>query len=394
MTSGDQNEPGPGPEPDAADADHHGAADADAVHEGLPAGDIGDPEAGPGTAAPEAATAPRRSPAAIAVARDRTAHPPFAAGNAIGDAGRQTEVVAAPGPLTVGIADTELDFATVDPFVVRACATRGLGHRHSGTPRQDAFAIACDEKWLVVAVADGVSQCEWSHVAATTAARATCKLVLGQAGRTDSIDWPDVSRRVSLRIVKEAEYRQLVDVARDAGTPDTGVDGAGGPDAAGVDHIDDRVARCRRIMSCTLVVGVVGRRPGELGGFPVELAVLAGDSGAYVLDDAGLRRAAGGKDDGDSPITSSAVRPLPGIVTPERTTFILGEDQVLLLVTDGLGDPIGDGTGEVGRELARRWRQPPTIDRFLLDVNFLRRTFDDDRTAVALWPLPRTSPTT
>jgi Protein phosphatase 2C len=383
---------------------------------------------------------------------DRSVHPPFPSGNFIGEPGRQGEVVPAVGPLTVGVADTELDFATVDPFVMRACATRGLTHRHSGIPRQDAFAVAADEDHLVIAVADGVSQGEWSHVAAVTAARATCKLALDHAARDHPIDWSVLSRRVSLRIVEEAEYRRLVAAppraavapgnaaaageaadaqghgdadpaaadaqehgdADPAATRDAEADrrdradpaatyeadaaapgnsDAADPDAhlapAGVDDIDERLARCRRVMSCTLVVAVLDRYPDEYGRLPVELAVLAGDSGAYRIDDGGLWLVAGGKDDGDSPVTSTAVRPLPGRVTPAAMAFDLEEGQGLVLVTDGLGDPLGDGDSEVGRELARRWRQPPTIDRFLLDVNFLRRTFDDDRTAVAVWQLPR-----
>jgi serine/threonine protein phosphatase PrpC len=221
----------------------------------------------------------------------------------------------------------------------------------------------------VVAVADGVSQGEWSLVAAQTAARAACKLVVDH-DPAEGVDWSWLSRRLSVRIVDEAEYRRLIE--------------APGED----DTIDDRIARCVRRMSCTLVVAVLHRRPDEHGCFPVELAVVAGDSGAYVLDGTGLRLAAGGKDETDSPVTSSAVRPLPGAVHPTVAAIPLAPGQALVLVTDGVGDAIGAGTGEVARELAERWRTPPTIDRFLLDVNFLRRSFDDDRTAVAVWAPP------
>lgn len=60
--------------------------------------------------------------------RDPSACPPFAAGNVIGDAGRQGEIVPAAGSLTVGIADTELDFATVDSFMAQLAAKR-IDHR-------------------------------------------------------------------------------------------------------------------------------------------------------------------------------------------------------------------------------------------------------------------------
>lgn len=343
--------------------DTPGVVDTDAERIGPPLGPDPDPEPDPG---PPVTEEPRRP----VVTRDRAAHPPFGKGNAIGDAGRQAEVVALAGPLTVGMSDTELDFVTAVPFEIRACATRGLSHRHGGTPRQDAFALALDEHRVVLAVADGVSQGPWSHVAAETAARAACKLALDQAERSGDIDWSQVSRRVSLRIVEEAEYRRLVDPPDD------------------VDDLEGRIARTRSVMSSTLVVAAVDRDSDTDGCFPVELALLAGDSGVYLISPTGIRLVVGGKVDGDSPISSSAVRPLPGLVEPETHSSALGEGQGLVLVSDGLGDPIGDGTGEVGLELARRWQTPPAIDRFLLDVNFLRRSFDDDRTAVGLWLLP------
>lgn len=304
---------------------------------------------------------------------ERAAYPPFPGGNAIGDAGRQGEVIASSGPLTVGVADTELDFLTLAPFEVRACATRGLSHRHAGTPRQDSFAIATSDDWLVLAVADGVSQGHWSHVAAETASRAACKLVLDQADRGELIDWSVISRRVSMRVLEEAEYRRLIS------QPESSEE---------ADGLLDRLERCRSIMSTTLVVALVSRHIADAGTFPVELAVLAGDSGVYVMDEFGTRLAVGGKADDGSPITSGAVRPLPGAVEPDVVAFSAHAGQAVVLVSDGLGDPIGDGGGEVGQALARRWAAPPTIDQFLVDVNFLRRSFDDDRTAVAVWMLP------
>jgi serine/threonine protein phosphatase PrpC len=335
------------------------ASDNEPVQDDRQPVDVGPDNSGPELAEP------------LVVERDAAAHRPFGPENSIGDAGRQAEVLAAAGPMTVGVADTELDFATVVPFEVRACTTRGLSHRHRGTPRQDAFSVAVSEDSVVVAVADGVSEGPWSHVAAETAARAACKLVVEYSGReNESIDWTQLSRRVSLRILEEAEYRQIID------PPEEGA------------SIDERITRCRSAMSCTLVVATARRQADHEGRFPVVLAVLAGDSGVYLINREGLSLAIGGKSDGDSLITSSAVRPLPGAVEPALVELSLGEDEGLIVVTDGLTDPIGDGTGEVGRELAERWRTPPTIDRFLLDVNFLRRSFDDDRTAVGVWLLP------
>ena len=301
--------------------------------------------------------------------RDLAAHPALGDVLRIGDVGRQEEVVPSPGPLSIGVSDTELDFFTADPFEVRACSTRGMSHRHAGTPRQDAFCLAVDEDWLAVCVADGVSAGTHSQVAAETAARAACKLALDGAADLGSLDWTALANRLSRRILDEARYRRLADLSVSE-------------DPA------EQIRIVRRAMSTTAVVALVGRRPLEGGRFPLVVAVVAGDSGAYVLRDGELTPFAGGKDVDAAGISDSAVHPLPGPAQPVVAEGGLGAGEVLLLTSDGVGDPIGDGTGEVGRELAGRWQQPPTAAQMFLDVNFLRRSYDDDRTAVGVWVLP------
>ena len=55
------------------------------------------------------------------------------------------------------------------------------------------------------------------------------------------------------------------------------------------------------------------------------------------------------------------------------------------MCTDGLGLPLGDGTGEVGRAFARELAVPPDIPDFARLLDFSRATYDDDRTLVAVW---------
>jgi hypothetical protein len=141
-------------------------------------------------------------------------------------------------------------------------------------------------------------------------------------------------------------------------------------------------------MSTTAVVALIARRPQADGTFPYVVAVLAGDSGAYALRNDVFTVLAGGKDTGGSGVADGAVHPLPGPSDPVVVSSALAPDAVLLLTTDGVGDPIGDGGGEVGAELARRWQQPPTAAQLFEDVNFLRRSYDDDRTVVGVWVLP------
>jgi serine/threonine protein phosphatase PrpC len=282
----------------------------------------------------------------------------------IGNEGHQREIQPSIGDATVGVSDTEVEFVTVPPFEIRACATRGWSHRQSGAPRQDFFAIAASGEWLFAAVADGVSSGPHSDVAALTAARAATRLALMETD-IPSIDWLRLCDRLSWRIVEEAKYRQLVGVDDDA-------------DASA------RVLAVREVMSTTAVVVALRRRVDDDGRHQGVLALLAGDSAAYRLSGAMVTPLLGGKDE-DGYLTSGRVHPLPGARSPIATKFALEKGQGVLLTSDGLSDPLGDGTGEVARVLGQRWSEPPSPVDFFADLNFLRRSFDDDRTAVGIW---------
>ncbi|WP_068425013.1 hypothetical protein [Piscicoccus intestinalis] len=63
----------------------------------------------------------------------------------------------------------------------------------------------------------------------------------------------------------------------------------------------------------------------------------------------------------------------------------LGDGAALVLMTDGVGDPLGSGAGEVGTTLAQLWSRPPHPVEFAAQVAFGRKTFDDDRAALVVW---------
>jgi serine/threonine protein phosphatase PrpC len=242
-----------------------------------------------------------------------------------------------------------------------------MSHRYAGTPRQDSFCVAADENQLVVAIADGVSQGPYSHIAAEVAARASCKLAL-EARASSEPDWTDLSGRVSRRILDEARYRRLV------GEP--------------VGSVAEQVREVRDLMSTTLVVATISRKPDSSGGFPTTVAVVAGDSSAYSLEAGHFDLVGGGKEEGKDEITTTAVRPLPGPVEPRLEACVLAPSAALFLMSDGVGDPLNDGTGDLADTLAERWVSPPAAAEFFLHTNFLRRTFDDDRTVLGVWVLP------
>ncbi|MTE19437.1 hypothetical protein F0L17_09915 [Streptomyces sp. TRM43335] len=254
--------------------------------------------------------------------------------------------------------DTLCDGWSTDRLTVRVASLRGYAHRYDGRPREDDVAVAVHGATgtLVFAVADGVSGAEQPHLGAALA----CRGVLAQldAGAAET-DWR--------RTVTAAAWQLFLRVT------------------AGREPAPEDRREAERLLATTLVAGTVVPLPA--GGLRCRLARV-GDSGAWRLGDDGYERLlAGSADDSAEGVFSSAVTPLPRV--PERVESQgadLPPGTVLLVGTDGFGDPLGDGTGRVGELFARVLRTPPPALAFAHALDFSRETFDDDRTLLAVWP--------
>jgi Protein phosphatase 2C len=259
--------------------------------------------------------------------------------------------------------DTVYDGWSTDLVTVRLASVRGYAHRYEGTPREDDAAAAVHEptQSVVFAVADGVSAAEQSSIGSALACRGAVNDLLRQLDSgVPAVDWPHVVRTAAWQLVARA---------------------AGGrePEGAYSEEAERRYAT-------TLVAGVV--RVDEVGVPEVSL-VQVGDSGAWLLDGSRGRyqRLLATKDSHGAAVLSSAVTPLPRVPSPlpvQRT--LLGPASVLLVGTDGFGDALGDGNGEVGELFHRHLRTPPPARGLAHLLDFSRETFDDDRTLLAVWP--------
>jgi hypothetical protein len=137
-------------------------------------------------------------------------------------------------------------------------------------------------------------------------------------------------------------------------------------------------------MATTVSIAVLGLAPTNHG-HPLWGANL-GDTSIWLLaPDTGWRPFQAVKNDG-ADIHTSSVRALPVSSEPEPVFGHVRPGDALVVMSDGVGDALGRGTGEVGKQLAELWRKPPYDLDFASQVGFARKTYDDDRTAVALWP--------
>lgn len=256
--------------------------------------------------------------------------------------------------------DTVLDAWSTGRFSVRAGSVRGYLHRYHGAPRQDDFAVTvrAGERQIIVAVADGVSAAAQSHIGSTTAVRYACQWLDSQlAEPIDATDWKSMIEGTAWALVEQARA---------------------------IDPRCTDAEMAEHLLATTLVCAVIEAADGDVATAHV---ISIGDSGAWCLGRDGYTRVEGGKADADGGISSSAVSGLPRVPHDLRVAQVnLPRGDVLLLGTDGFGDPLGSGEGLVGKLFAEVLLPgPPTLTEFGHALDFSRETFDDDRTLVAIW---------
>ncbi|HEU5354984.1 MAG TPA: protein phosphatase 2C domain-containing protein [Actinocrinis sp.] len=265
--------------------------------------------------------------------------------------------------------DTEFDGWSTSHATMRMASVRGYRHRYYGKPRQDhaQSAVHVGSGTVVFAVADGVSSAEQSEQGALIACRTAINAVLDHLERgpeNPPVEWNRVLSYAAARLVNRA--------------------------AQVLHEPEPELMRVEQLFATTLVVGYA--RPTE-GGLDVHIARV-GDSGAWVLDPNlpgspyvavfALKTAP------DAALVSNAVSPLPRVPAQIEQQFVrLLPGVVLLVGTDGFGDPLGDGDGQVGELFARHLSAPPAPRQLAHVLDFSRETFDDDRTLLALWPRER-----
>lgn len=307
-------------------------------------------------------------------ALEPAAEQPDAGVYSIGDRGMAADVEGLPALVAGGQPDALVDAGAVGDLVVRLASVRGAGHRYDATVRQDDAGVAVagpDGSWLVVAVADGVSAGRLSHLAARAVVRGALRLLGDRldAGATPAeLDWDEIIGTLAAQVLLLAR-RESGDEALEA------------RDAA-------------RVMASTVALAVVPTAA-EADGARTATVVPVGDTSAWVLRAGTTWEPVTAVKNAGEAVASSATIALPLLPTEVATAaVVLGPGDALVVMTDGVGDPLGDGTGEVAATLAAWWAAPPSRWAFAAQVDFGRRSHTDDRSAVGVWlpPVHRGSP--
>jgi serine/threonine protein phosphatase PrpC len=261
--------------------------------------------------------------------------------------------------------DVIIDGWSTEAITVRGVSQRGHLHRYNGAPRQDDFAAhQLPDGRVIVLVADGVSGAPQSHLGASTATKQGAEWLHSQLGADlAATDWSALIKSTAWALTERAQT--LLNLA------------------------DPDPVRAEEQLATTLVCGVI--EPTGTGGLRAYL-VGVGDSSAWLLLSSGrfveLLGAKAVTADGMSSSTVAGLPRVPTDIAPVVVEITPGE--VLVIGTDGIGDPLGSGEGGVGNLLREvlTGRGTPSLIEFAHAVDFSRETFDDDRTLVAIWPRP------
>jgi serine/threonine protein phosphatase PrpC len=317
---------------------------------------------------------------------------------------------------------------------VRAASVAGVRHRLAGQGPEDAYAwrivdpgpdpgrgsvgVATGDggepsvggprrPTVIVAVADGVGSVEGSAVASAAAVDAVCDALAAELSRETarfgetalSGETAVPGATVSLpagRGDRSASGAVAAPGGRSAaagpvGAPDGPSSGAGGPPRLPGADPDDPVWR-RAFAAADVAVAAAGGATtlvvAVVGGDRRGAVARVGDSTALVLDGDGWGEiwSTGGPEDGP---LSTATAALPSRDGPppafEVAAVALDAGAALVLVTDGIADPLRDGPTTVAPALAEALMAAPSPLGLALMADFSRQGCFDDRTVVGLW---------
>lgn len=274
--------------------------------------------------------------------------PVFDARSVSGQAPWHLPVGAAPGGLAA-------DAARLGDLEVRAASMVGAGHRceEPAYPRQDAYALkrTPDGRYLVVAVADGVSQSPHSDLGARVAVSAAARELSGMLDRS-GMEGIDVGRLYKM------VAGEMLGTGRDRGLPDEDI--------------------------CSiLITAVIPATPRQDGTRRLWTSWI-GDASLWAQHEGRLHRLTGEDKSGLDRNSLSAVLPFNPDMVEQRAFKLMPYDAVAVM-TDGLSDSLTSVPG-VADFFAAQWGSPPPHPAaFLHSLCYDAPGQDDDRTAVVIW---------
>lgn len=274
--------------------------------------------------------------------------------------------------------DLELTAGSIGDLRLMAGSTRGTKHQFYSDENEDSFHVAQTKSGshIVIAVADGVSSAKYSSYGSRVLSFMTCDSIVNQIEQASNEE--------------ELDIRSIMDTAI-----------RGASDRAQSWHVGELYAPSEspdensyRHVSATLCVAVLNTAVDTDGNRAVNLACV-GDSPCYTLRGTQWTIRSAATKEGVLLEHGTQALPVPFGLDPRQEVFefSLATDEVLVLMTDGIGTSLATGNTAVGRWLAPRLYGPALAQDFaaLLQYEFVnsmtydRQTEDDDRTLAIVY---------
>jgi Protein phosphatase 2C len=260
-------------------------------------------------------------------------------------------------PVEPAVSGIAADQASIGDLDVRAVSIVGPGHRceEPAMPRQDSYRLGRDRagRYLIVAVADGMSDSRRSDLGATVASRCAVNILRAHLDRGED---------PTADAMKEA-FRTAAGAMVAAANNE------------GLSEMDVR---------CALIIAIIPSAPNAISLRRRAWFATLADVSAWLRHRDGWHRLAGDQKNDD--FDRNALRNfLP--YHPDRVVTVsydLEPGATVAVVTDGIGDAFTE-VPNAAQWFAQRWETPVPLESFLLDVGFQARGQLDDRTSVTVW---------
>lgn len=260
-------------------------------------------------------------------------------------------------PVEPAVSGIAADQARLGDLDVRAVSIVGAGHRceEPAKPRQDSYRLGRDRagRYLIIAVADGMSDSRRSDLGATVAARCAVNTLRGclDTGADPTADMMKKAFHTSAGAMVAAAKNE------------------------GLSEMDVR---------CALIVAIISTTPDAMSLRRRAWFTTLADVSAWLRHSQSWHPLAG--DQKTSELDRNTLHNfLPYHPDRAKTVFHdLEPGATIAVVTDGVGDAFTE-VPDAAQWFAQRWESPVSLESFLLDVGFHARGQLDDRTSVTVW---------
>lgn len=262
--------------------------------------------------------------------------------------------------------DNVSDALQIGRSLLLAASSKGSLHQAGESPRQDSYSYGVyeenGEKWIILAISDGVSSSPYSHILAeylTFSGVKELKLQLEAYGEVYVQDFAHKINQMANNFCRKqlVRFNQQFDESKYVAHLGANFFGA--------------------TLECAVIHIIQDKQT-------VKQFTISGDGGAYIFKSSSkIDIIKSGKIRGEG-IVSNAVSPLPlGDIDDVNIEEVrLEKGDVFFMATDGLSDFIGSGNSSLGKFLLEKIVEAKDAVEFLKIINVAMFQLDDDKTAV------------